>query len=161
LCFPAERGDSIDIRRLVQHPLLLLDPSYATRNIFDAACRVAGVKPNMFVESGAAHALLALAEAGHGIAVVPSILPLNHRKLRTMRVTHRREPLQIALAVLWDKRRALPRYAGGFAETLAADMREVFAPEQRPSKKAARLPDSASRRTARRARGGSAIQAVP
>ena len=61
--FDIERTDTIEIRQLVQHPLLLPNPSYATRNLFDAACRLAGVRPNVLVESGAAHALMALAEA--------------------------------------------------------------------------------------------------
>jgi DNA-binding transcriptional LysR family regulator len=128
-CAPAldiEPGDSIDIRRVAQHPLLLLDTSYATRNLFDGACRVAGVKPNILLESGAAHALVALAEAGHGVAIVPSILRTDPRRLRIMRVTHRREPLEIALAVLWDKRRTLPRYAEGFSELLDQHIRRVF-----------------------------------
>jgi hypothetical protein len=43
-----------------------------------------------------------------------------------MRVTHRREPLEIALAVLWDKRRTLPRYAEGFSELLDRHIRRVF-----------------------------------
>jgi hypothetical protein len=36
------------------------------------------------------------------------------------------KPLQIALAVLWDKRRTLPKYAEGFAGLLAAHIRELF-----------------------------------
>jgi DNA-binding transcriptional LysR family regulator len=133
--FPIESGDAIDIRKLVQQPLLLLDESFATRNIFDAACRVAGVRAEVFVESGAAHALLALAQAGHGIAIIPSILPLDQHKLRSMRVTHRREPLRISLAVLWDKRRALPRYAEGFADALAGYIRDVFPLTPRPAQR--------------------------
>jgi DNA-binding transcriptional LysR family regulator len=134
-CVPAldvDGTDTIEIRRLAEHPLLLPDASYATRTLFDAACRLAGVRPTVLVESAAAHALLALAEEGHGIAIIPSILRTDRSPVRVMRVTHRREPLQIALAVLWDKRRTLPRYAEGFSELLAADMREVF-PISRPS----------------------------
>jgi DNA-binding transcriptional LysR family regulator len=121
-----EPGDTIDIRRLVDHPLLLLDSSFATRNLFDAACRIAGVRPSVLVESSAAHALLALAEAGHGIAVIPSILRTDQMDVQVMRVTHRGEALGISLAVLWDRRRALPRYAEGFSELLAAHVHEVF-----------------------------------
>jgi len=47
-------------------------------------------------------------------------------------VTHRRQPLPIALAVLWDKRRTLPRYAEGFADLLAAHIQQVF-PDTRPA----------------------------
>ena len=127
--FEVDAGDAIDIRQLAEHPLLLPAPSYATRNLFDAGCRLANVRPNIFMESGSSHALLALAEAGHGIAVIPSIVRTDRSKVRVMQVTHRREPLQISLAVLWDKRRTLPSYAEGFSELLAAHIQELFPAE--------------------------------
>ena len=125
------RGDTIDIGRLAEQPLLLPNPSFATRNIFDAACRLAGVRPQVALESRAAHALLALAEAGHGVAIVPSILPLDRHALSPLRVTHRCAPLTIALAVLWGRRRTLPHYAARFGELLAAHIRETR-PHARP-----------------------------
>ncbi len=135
-CAPSlkpDRADTIDIRQLAKHPLLLPNPSFATRSIFDAACRLAGVKPAARVESKAAHALLALAEAGHGVAIIPSILRPNPRTLRALRVMHKQEPLHIALAVLWDARRSLPSYAEGFAALFAAHIREAF-PDTRPAR---------------------------
>ena len=59
-------GD-VEIDRLARYPLLLLDSSFGVRKTFDAACRLAGVKPNIFLESRTPHALLALAEAGGGL----------------------------------------------------------------------------------------------
>jgi hypothetical protein len=41
-------------------------------------------------------------------------------------------PLQEPLALYWDKRRPLPRYAIGFGDMLAQHMRNVF-PISRPS----------------------------
>src|SRR3954447_23351008 len=78
------------------------------------------------VESRTPHTLLSLAEAGHGIAVVPSVLPTHRYQLRIVRLTHRGRPLQEPLAILWDRRRALPPYAQDFCQSLAAYMREVF-----------------------------------
>jgi DNA-binding transcriptional LysR family regulator len=124
----AETGDAIDIRRLAKYPLLVLDTSFGTRNVFDAACRLADARPTVLLESRAVHALLALAEVGHGVAIIPSVLRADRRKLRLMRVTLRREPLplQISLAVLWDIRRTLPRCAVDFPELLADHIRESF-----------------------------------
>jgi DNA-binding transcriptional LysR family regulator len=141
-------GD-VDIARLAAYPLLLLDASFYVRQTFDAACRLAGVKPDIFIESRTPHALLALAEAGHGVAVVPSVLPTYRYRLRVARITHRRRPLGGAYAVLWDKRRALPPYARDFCEALAAHMREVF-PVSQPS--ASRAKHEAKRSSVRRAR---------
>ena len=50
------------------HPLLLLDSGYSVRRLFNAACRLADVEPNILLESRAPHTLLALAEAGQGVA---------------------------------------------------------------------------------------------
>ena len=103
------------------------------RGTFDAACRLAGLKPNIFVESRSPQALLALAEAGHGVAIVPSVLPTNRYHLHVVRIMHRRRPLREPRAALWDKRRALPPYARDFCECLAAHMREIL-PISQPAK---------------------------
>jgi DNA-binding transcriptional LysR family regulator len=126
------RGE-IEIARLAAHPLLLLDSSYYVRNTFDAACRLAGVQPEVFIESRAPHALLALAEAGHGIAIVPSVLPTSRYRLRVLRILHRRRALQESLIAFWDRERALPAYARDFREALSAYVRDVF-PISRPRK---------------------------
>jgi len=98
---------------------------------------------NIFIESRTPHALLALAEAGHGVAIVPSVLPTNRYRLRVARITHRRRPLRETYAVLWDKRRPLPPYANDFCEALATHMSEVF-----PVSQPARRGSSARRATA-------------
>ena len=122
----------IDINRLVRHPLLLLDSGYSVRKMFDAACRLAGVAPKVLVESRAPHTLLALAEAGHGVAIIPSILATDRYVLRIVRVAHRRKPLRERLAIQWDKRRPIPPYAEHFCHLLAEYMSEVL-PITQPS----------------------------
>ena len=122
---------SIDITRLAGEALLLLEGTFFVRTAFDAACRLAGFRPKIFIESRTPHTLLSLAEAGHGVAVVPSVLPTSRYRLRIARITHRRKPLRQPLDVVWDRRRLLPPYARDFCESLAAYMREVF-PISRP-----------------------------
>ena len=118
--------DAIDIRHLSDLPLLLLNRSYATRNVFDAACQIAGLRPSIFAESSAPHVLLQLAEAGHGIAIIPSILQRDCSKLRVARVTYRGDPLHLKLAVLWDRHRTLPHYAREFCGLLEEHIRGMF-----------------------------------
>ena len=49
-----------------------------------------------------------------------------HRyKLRLAAITHGRKLISEPLAIVWDQRRALPRYAQDFCDTLAAHMREL------------------------------------
>jgi DNA-binding transcriptional LysR family regulator len=126
-------GGTTNIRRLAAYPLLLPNASFATRTIFDAACRLAGVKPRVLLESRAAHALLALARAGHGVAIVPSVLRPDAETLAVLRVVHHERPLQIHVAVVWDKRRTPQGHAETFAELLSAHIREAFpGPSERP-----------------------------
>jgi len=122
----------IDIASLAPHPLLLLDSGYSVRRLFDAVCRVAGVKPNILLESRSPHTVLALAEAGQGVAIVPSVLRTDRYRLKIARVSHRRKPLRDRYVIQWDRRRPMPSYAQQFCAGLAAYMRDVL-PITRPS----------------------------
>ena len=124
--FPLMRGKVMEISRLAPHPLLLLDSGFLVRRTFDAACRLTGFQPNVLIESRAPSNLLALAEAGHGIAVIPSVVLTHRYALRIVRLTHEGKPLREPLGIVWDKRRMLPRYARDFAEMLASHMRGIF-----------------------------------
>jgi len=117
---------AIDIAQLATHPLLLLDQGYSIRRLFDAACRLADVEPDIRLESRAPHTLLALAEAGQGIAIIPSLLRTDRYALRIVRVTHRRKPVRERYAIQWDRRRPMPPYAEGFCDALAKYMREIL-----------------------------------
>ena len=123
---------TIDVRSLESHPLLLLDSSFAVRAAFDAACRVAEFKPNIAFESRTPHTLLALAEAGHGVAIVPSVMPTHRYDLQIARLAYRRKPLREAYAIVWDPRRLPPPSAKDFCQSLVSYVREVF-PISRPS----------------------------
>jgi DNA-binding transcriptional LysR family regulator len=94
------------------------------RKAFDAACRTAKLKPTVLFAGSVPHNLLALAEAGLGVAVIPSVVQTRRYKLRLAAITLRRKPISEPLAIVWDKRRALPRYARDFCDTLAAHMHE-------------------------------------
>ena len=122
---------TMDIRGLASYPVLLLDSSFAVRAAFDAACRVAEFKPNIAFESRTPHTLLALAEAGHGIAIVPSVMPTHRYDLQIFRLAYRRKLLREAYAIVWDKRRSLPPSADDFCQSLLTYVREVF-PISRP-----------------------------
>ena len=129
---PLESSASTDIRGLGLHPLLLLDTSFFVRQTFDAACQIAGFTPNIFIESRTPHTLLAFAEAGHGVAIVPSVLPTHRYNLQISRLTYRNKRLREPLAIVWHKRRALPAFAEDFCRLIADHMRAAF-PITRPS----------------------------
>jgi len=119
-------GRSLEINALGGRPLLLLDASYVFRRTFDAACRLAGVVPTVAFESRTPHTLVAMAESGHGFAVIPSTMRVRSSRLRVARLTFRRKRLREPLAIFWDARRPLPRYATAFCRALADHVRAVF-----------------------------------
>ncbi len=127
------RGTAIEISQLTALPLLLLNSDYMVRRAFDAACRLAGITPNIRLSSRAPHTVLALAEAGHGVAIIPSQLQADRYHLRILRIVYRGKPLREPLAMLSDRRRPLPRYAVAYCEMLREYAREIF-PITRPSR---------------------------
>src|SRR6185437_442450 len=127
------KGKSIEIGKLATLPLLLLDSEYNVRRAFDAACRLGGIRPNIRLASRAPHTVLALAEAGHGVAIIPSQLRADRYLVRIFRITDRGRLLREPLAMLWDRRRPLPRYAVAYCEMLRDYAREIF-PITRPSR---------------------------
>ena len=141
-CHPSMRlgpHRSIEIARLAEFPLLLMDSGFGFRRAFDAASRMARLKPNIAFESRNPHTLLALAEAGHGVAIVPSQLQCHRYRLRVVGLTYDGRPLREPLTISWDKRRPLPRFATDYCGMLAAYMRETF-PISRPSEQRPRKP---------------------
>jgi DNA-binding transcriptional LysR family regulator len=134
-CHPSTalgKQGKVEIARLASYPLLVLDTSYVFRRSFDAACHLAGLKPIIAYESRTPHTLLAMAESGHGVAIIPSAMRTDRHPLHISAVTYRGKPLREPLAMYWDKRRFLPPYAKAFCEMLAQYMREVF-PVSRPT----------------------------
>ena len=120
------KNGAIEIAGLASYPLLVLDTSFVSRRTFDSVCRLAGIEANIVFESRTPHTLLAMAERRHGVAIVPSALRIDRYPLRVVRVTYRGESLREPLAIFWDKRRLLPRYATAFCEMLAEHVRQVF-----------------------------------
>jgi DNA-binding transcriptional LysR family regulator len=106
--FPLKSGKIINVSSLAPHPLLLLDFGFVVRRTFDAVCRIAKLKPKILIESRAPSNLLALAEAGHGIAVIPSVVLTHRYDLQVARITHEGKPLREPLSIVWDNRPAQP-----------------------------------------------------
>lgn len=147
------KRDAIEIIDLAPHPLLVLDTEFVVRRAFDAACRLAGLRPNIRLTSRAPHTLLALAEAGHGVAIIPSQLRTDRYTLRVVGLTLRGQPLREPLAMLWDRRRPLPPYATGYCEMLKSYVETIF-PITRasPSRTARNQSESAKRSYRKNAR---------
>lgn len=130
---------TIEIADLASKPLLVLRQDFGSRQLFDAACRIAHVQPRLVLESTEPNSLIALAEAGHGVAVVPSTVRFVSKNLRCMPILQKGKSLGTWSSVVWDGRRELPVYATSFIEELAAHVRHSF-PGKRFEKTAPPVP---------------------
>lgn len=103
-----------EMRDLAGRPLLLLSQGYGTRKMFDAACRLARVAPEIAMESASGEALVALARAGQGIAVLSASTRIEPRRLRVASLRLRGRALTSHFAVMWHRTRRLPTCAAAF-----------------------------------------------
>jgi LysR family cyn operon transcriptional activator len=115
----------VDVADIAKEPLLQL-PEFGSRAAFDAACQIAQVVPHVYLECTAAHALVALAAAGYGVAIVPSIVTIQDRKLCAVPLVLRGASIGHWEAVCWDQRRAAPPYVEAFVNELVAHSRTAF-----------------------------------
>jgi LysR family cyn operon transcriptional activator len=125
-----KRHSTIEIGDLASEPLLVLRKDFGSRQLFDAACRIAQVQPRLVLESAEPNSLVALAEAGHGVAVVPSTVRFVSKGIRIMPILQKGRSLGTWSSVVWDGRRELPIYATSFIEELEAHVRHGFPGKQ-------------------------------
>jgi DNA-binding transcriptional LysR family regulator len=95
----------------------------------NGAIEIRGLAPYpllQVLECRSPHALLAMAQAGHGVAIIPSALRIHRYVLRRLRILYRGKPLSEPMTVLYDKRRPMPSYARAFCDMLARHAKQVF-----------------------------------
>ena len=119
------RGATLEIEDLGDEPLLVTRRDFASREWFDLACQLAHVHPRVLLESGAPSTLVALAQASHGIAIVPSSVRIPQGRLRALPLVQRGAPIGRWLSLAWDPRRFMPPYAKEFVDELVAYARDV------------------------------------
>jgi DNA-binding transcriptional LysR family regulator len=110
--------NALAVTDLVGSPLLLLGREFQTRELFDEACQAAHFEPSIRLESRSPQSLVALAAAGHGIAIVPSAVRLDVARVAIAGMLDGARPLGSWSHVVWDARRHLPAYARDFIEVL-------------------------------------------
>jgi len=111
------RRTMLDVRDLLDEPLLLLTRAFASREWFYASCQAARISPKLVFESAAPQTLIALAAGGHGIAVVPQgvrILPGVH----AVPLFDRGLPIGRWQTIAWNPLRFLAPYAQQFVAEL-------------------------------------------
>jgi LysR family transcriptional regulator, cyn operon transcriptional activator len=136
---PLARRATIEFSALADEPVLILRRSFRSREWFEAACRIADVRPRVLLESAAPHTLLALAQIGYGIAIVPSSVKVDVRGVRAVPLVQGGAPIGAWMIAAWHPRRYLPPYAEQFLEALAAQCRHNY-PGRNVTRRAPPLP---------------------
>ncbi len=95
---PAAPGEVLRVADLQAHPLVMFRPGYDLRDVTLAACRAAGFEPRLAIEGGEMDAVLRFAEAGLGVAVVPSMVLATRPRLRATPLVEPRLRRTVALA---------------------------------------------------------------
>jgi len=129
----------LEITELAEEPLLRLTRNFASHGWFEAACQVAQIRPRVLLESVAPQALIALAQAGHGIAVVPSPVRIPRTGVRVAAVVHRGVPIGQWTVAAWTPERFLAPYSVQFIEEIVAHCRLGY-PGQEYVRRAPPLP---------------------
>jgi DNA-binding transcriptional LysR family regulator len=133
------RRVGVDVAQLADEPLLRLGPGFASYEWFNAACRAEQLRPRVLLESIAPPALIALARASHGIALINSVVRIPLDKVSAAVVMHRGMPIGRWTVAAWNRQRFLPPYAEQFVEELAPHCRRDY-PGRRLVQKAPPLP---------------------
>src|SRR5215510_13196287 len=115
---PLARFSSLELAKLADERLLLLNRSFASRVWFDAACQTANITTNVLLESGAPNAVLALAAAGYGVGILPSMVRFPGKGVRAVALTHRGAAIGKWTRLAWDPQRFLAPYVQNFREAL-------------------------------------------
>jgi DNA-binding transcriptional LysR family regulator len=116
---PLARRRTVEVEELAKEPVLALLPEFILRQIFDAACETAQLDPRVRMESATPQTLVAMARAGYGVAIVPSLFGMDKRGVKVLPVLVRGQSLGRWTAINWDARRFQPAYAKQFADELA------------------------------------------
>jgi LysR family cyn operon transcriptional activator len=120
------RRKVLDVTELADEPLLRLNASFASHGWFEAACKVAHIRPRVLVESVAPQTLIALARAGHGVAVVPSPVRIPRAGVRAALLMHRGVSIGRWTVAAWDPQRFLAPYAVQFIDQLVVHCRRGY-----------------------------------
>jgi DNA-binding transcriptional LysR family regulator len=144
---PLTRGRTVEIVTLVKEPILTLPGGFGTRALFDAGCETIGVRPAIRMEAGAVQSLIAAAQGGYGVAVVPSVLSMDKRRVKALPVLVDGKSLGRWLAVTWNAQRAQPPYVVEFANLLAGALSHKYPGHEYDFAPAIEPPRSGRRRT--------------
>jgi LysR family cyn operon transcriptional activator len=116
--YPRAKKAALPIETLGDMPFLLLRRGFMTRDMFDQSCRKAGIRPRIVLESDSPHALVAMVEAGHGIAILSSSAAKGIRSNQPVPVSLKGKPIHRPVSAIWNLERHRPASLPAFVTCL-------------------------------------------
>jgi len=120
------RKRTVTVRELSAERLLAAPAIMASRALFEAACQESRVRPRIALESTEFNALMALAKANQGIAVVPSSAAAPDPTVKILPILQEGKALGAWAALVWDKRRTQTDYSRAFVQQACAQLRKSY-----------------------------------
>ena len=120
------RQKSVTIHDLEKERVLVAPASVTSRRLFESACLESQIRPRIALESHELNALVALAEADQGVAVIPSSVDVRGRSVVALPVFHHGKPLASWTALVWDRRREQSDYAKDFVRQACGYLKKNY-----------------------------------
>lgn len=116
---PRRSKASLTIDAIAEEPMMVMRRGFLTRHLFEQVAAAHGVRPRIVLESDSTQTLAALAQDGHGVAIVSSSAQ-NISQMRNA-VPIRSDICQTSAEVsaLWNPKRYRPAGVSHFLEVLA------------------------------------------
>ncbi len=118
--FLTESTAPVEMAELLRFPILTLNQRHASREVFDAACKLAGAAPAIVLESYSPHTLFSMAEGGIGVAVVPSSAVRFGPPLVGRPIALKGQMVHFDICAMWSYAAPLPDYGRRFVQGLKA-----------------------------------------
>lgn len=119
----------LPIEGLADAPALLLRRGFMTRDLVDEGFRRAGIRPRIVLESDSPHALVAMVEAGHGIAILSSSAARGVRSSHPVRVSLAGAAIRRQVSAVWNPARHCPAALPMLVECLEDTARNGIDPQ--------------------------------
>jgi DNA-binding transcriptional LysR family regulator len=120
------KNATLDISKIAGEPLLVLSREFGSRTWFDAACENARISPQIVLESSSPHTLVALAQVGYGISIIPSNIHALPSSVRAIPLSYQGQSLGRWSMIAWNPERFLAPYAQRFINGLVNRAKQAY-----------------------------------
>lgn len=117
---------SLTIDDLRSERLLVPPATFTSRTLLNSVFNRHGLKPSIVLENHDLNTLIALAEAGYGVAISPSTVSVERRPVVVMAIMEDGQPLGTSTGLVWQRGRRMPTHLQGFIDIASQHLRKHF-----------------------------------